>query len=500
MTAAHILAIDQGTTNTKALLIDRSGRIVASASRPLSLRCPQPTWVEQDAWELCASAVEAAGECLDRGGGAPPAAIGISNQRESVIVWDRRTGEPVGPCVTWQCRRAAPFCAALRERGAECLVKTRTGLPLDPLFSASKAHWLLEHTPDGFRRAADGDLCVGTVDSWLLWNLTGKAVHATDLTNASRTQLLNLGSLDWDPELLSLFSIPRAALAAVHPSSHLFGATALCGAIPAGVPICAMAGDSHAALFGHGVFAPGSVKATYGTGSSLMTVTEGPASSATGLSTTIAWSRPGEMRYALEGNIPVTGAAVPWFGNLLRLPSPTEDIARLALTVSDSAGVYVVPAFAGLGPPYCDDAARGVIAGLTQATTAAHVARAVIESIAFQVCDVFAAMEQDTARTLPELLAGGGASRNDLLMQFQADILERPVVRSATPDVSALGAAWLAGLLSGAWRSLEELERLPRAGDRFLPKMAPSDRARLRDGWHDAVRRAGGSLDRRARR
>ena len=497
MTAGPILAIDQGTTNTKALLIGRDGQVAASASRPLSIRYPRPTWVEQDPEELWASVVEAAGECLARGG-APPAAIGISNQRESVIVWDRRTGQPVGPCVTWQCRRTEAFCAELRQRGAESLVRQRAGLALAPLFSASKAHWLLEHTPDGFRRAAGGELCIGTVDSWLLWNLTGKAVHATDFTNASRTQLLNLSRLDWDDELLSLFSIPRAALAALDPSSHLFGATVACGAIPAGVPICAMAGDSHAALFGHGVFAPGSVKATYGTGSSLMTVTEGPAVSATGLSTTVAWSCCGLTRYAFEGNIPVTGAALPWLGNLLQMPRPTEDVARLASTVSDSDGVYVVPAFARLGPPHSDGAARGVITGLTQATTAAHLARAAIESIAFQVCDVFAAMEQDAARTLPELLAGGGASRNDLLMQFQADILERPVVRSAIPDVSALGAAWLAGLASGVWRSIEELDRLPRAGDRFLPKMARADRARLYDGWHEAVRRACGNPDRLA--
>ena len=498
MTAGDILAIDQGTTNTKALLIDRSGRIAASASRPLSIRYPQPAWVEQDAWELWTSVAATAGECLDRAGGVTPAAIGVSNQRESVVVWDRLTGEPAGPCVVWQCRRTAPFCAALRERGVEGMVRQRTGLALDPLFSASKAHWLLEHIPEGFRRARDGELCIGTVDSWVLWNLTGRAVHSTDLTNASRTQLLDLRRLDWDDELLELFSIPRAALPAVHPSSHIFGATVEHGGIPAGVPIGALAGDSHAALFGHGVFGPGAVKATYGTGSSLMTITEGPAASAEGLSTTIAWSRAGETRYALEGNIPVTGGAVQWLGDFLRLPSPAEDVARLALTVADSAGVYVVPAFAGLGAPYWDDAARGLIAGLTQGTTAAHVARAIIESIAYQVADVFAAMERDTARTLPALLAGGGASRNDLLMQFQADILERPVVRSGAAGVSAMGAAWLAGLSVGVWRSIEEVGSLPRAEDRFHPKMAAAGRARRYDGWREAVERASGRLHHRA--
>jgi glycerol kinase len=492
VTAGHILAIDQGTTNTKALLIDRDGQIVASASRPLFIRYPRPAWVEQDPWELWTSIATAAGECLLRAGGVTPAAIGVSNQRESVVVWDRRTGEPAGPCVVWQCRRTAPFCAALRERGAECLVRQRSGLPLSPLFSASKAHWLLEQIPDGFRRAADGELSIGTVDSWVLWNLTGGAVHATDLTNASRTQLLNLEYLDWDQELLELFSIPRAALPALHPSSHIFGATVEHGAIPAGVPIGALAGDSHAALFGHGVFGPGAVKATYGTGSSLMTITEGPMASAEGLATTIAWSSAGETRYALEGNIPVTGGAVQWLGELLRLPSPAEDVARLALTAADSGGVYVVPAFAGLGTPYSNDAARGLIAGLTQGTAAAHLARATLESIAYQVCDVFAAMERDTARTLPALLAGGGASRNDLLMQFQADMLERPVLRSGAADVSAKGAAWLAGLSVGIWRSLEELAGLPRAEDQFHPRMAAGERARLYDGWREAVERTVG--------
>lgn len=499
MTGGHILAIDQGTTNTKALLIDSAGQIVASASRPLSIRYPQPAWVEQDAREIWNSVAATAAECLERARGVTPDAIGVANQRESVVVWDRLTGEPQGPCVAWQCRRTAAFCTALRERGAECLVRQRTGLALAPVYSASKAHWLLEHIPDGFRRAADGELCIGTVDSWVLWNLTGGAVHATDLTNASRTQLLDLQRLDWDEELLELFSIPRLALPAVHPSSHVFGATVERGGITAGIPIGALAGDSQAALFGHGAFGPGAVKATYGTGSSLMTITEGPAVSREGLSTTIACSCAGETRYALEGNIPVTGGAVRWLGEFMRLPNPAEDVARLALTVADSGGVYTVPAFAGLGAPHRNDAARGLIMGLTQGTAAAHVARAIIESIAYQVCDVFQAMERDTAGTLPELLAGGGASRNDLLMQFQADILERPVVRSVADDVSAIGVAWLAGLTVGVWRSTEELASLPRADERFQPKMGAAERSRLYDGWREAVARTIGELRRSAR-
>ncbi len=490
MSARHVLAIDQGTTNTKALLIDQEGRIVASASRPLAIHFPQPGWVEQDARELWASVVDAADECLARADGTVPAAIGISNQRESVVAWDRRTGAPVGPCVVWQCRRTAPFCAELRRRGCEEPLRERTGLGIDPLFSASKARWLLEHTPDGFAHAASGELAVGTVDSWVLWNLTGGAAHACDLTNASRTQLLNLNRLEWDSDLLSLFGIPQAALPAVRPSSHLFGASVRIGRIPAGVPIGALVGDSHAALFGHAIFEPGTVKATYGTGSSLMTVTDGPVLSEPGLSATIAWSCGGRTRYALEGNILTTGGAVQWAGEFLRLPDPSHDAAELAAAVADSGGVYLVPAFVGLGAPHWKDDARGILTGLTRGTTAAHAARAALESIAYQVRDVLEVMERAGNRALPTLLADGGASRNGLLMQFQADILGRPVVRSASADVSAIGAAWLAGLAAGVWRSLEDLASLPRPEQRFEPRMGDAERARLYDGWLRAVRRA----------
>jgi glycerol kinase len=494
MSDAHVLAIDQGTTNTKALLVDRQGRIVASASRALSIRYPQPAWVEQDARDLWTSVREAVDACLEKAGDPPVAAIGISNQRESVVVWDRRTGEPAGPCVVWQCRRTAPFCAELRRRGVEALLRERTGLAIDPLFSASKARWLLEHIPEGEKRAANGELCIGTVDSWVLWNLSGGLVHACDLTNASRTQLLDLRSLQWDPALLSLFSIPVAALPAVKPSSHIFGESAGApsgpGRLAKGIPIGSLVGDSHAALFGHAIFDPGAVKATYGTGSSLMTVTADPVRSAGGLSTTIAWSRAHQTRYALEGNISVTGGAVEWLGEFLGLPHPAEDAARLAASAPDSDGVYLVPAFVGLGAPHWNDAARGLIAGLTHGTRAPQVARATIESIAYQVRDVFEAMERDLSRSLPALLADGGASQNDLLMQFQADILGRSVVRSASADVSAMGAAWLAGLAAGVWSSLEELAALPRPVERFEPRMNDAERARLYSGWLDAVSRA----------
>jgi glycerol kinase len=485
-----ILAIDQGTTNTKVLLIDRSGAVVARASHPLSIQFPQPAWVEQDARALWTSVVEAMVEVLARVPDAEIAAIGISNQRESVIAWERRTGEPVGPCVVWQCRRTAPFCDQLRARGLDPFLRERTGLPVDPLFSASKASWLLDAAPGGRARAASGDLCIGTVDSWLLWNLTGGAVHATDATNASRTQLMNLAGTRWDPELLALFDIPEVCLPTVRASSGLFGHTAGIGSLPAGVPVGSLIGDSHAAMFGHASFRAGATKATYGTGSSLMMLTPSVAASSHGLAGTVAWRLDDKVQYALEGNITNTGGAVQWIGEFLGLPQPAEGAASMAETVADSGGVYVVPAFAGLGAPHWDAGARGLIFGLTRGSTAAHVARATVDAIAYQVHDVFDAMQKDAAGGMPELLADGGASRNDSLMQFQADILGCPVVRSTSADLSACGAGWLAGLAADYWGSLAELQALPRETRRFEPRMEPRRRRELLSGWNDAVARA----------
>jgi glycerol kinase len=485
-----VLAIDQGTTNTKGLLIDQDGSLVARASRPLSIRFPQPGWVEQDASALWSSVVEAMDECLAQTGEIELAAVGVTNQRESVVAWDRRTGAPVAPCVVWQCRRSAAFCDELRSRGLEPLLYQRTGLAIDPLFSASKLRWLLDNVPDGQSRAEAGDLCLGTVDSWVLWNLTGGRVHACDATNASRTQLLNLRGLDWDDELLGIFGVPRQALPRVRRSSEMFGESAAFGRLPAEVPIASLIGDSHAALFGHAAFRPGSVKATYGTGSSLMTLTESPVFSSRGLSTTIAWWRDQTAAYALEGNIFMTGGAVQWLGEFLRLADPAPDAAALAREAPDAGGVYVIPAFAGLGAPHWDAATRGLIAGLTRGTTASQVARATLESIAFQVRDVFDAMQQDVPVDLPELMADGGASQNDSLMQFQADILGRPVVRNLSTDLSAIGAAWLAGLAVGLWQSQEELEALRRSEDRFEPHMPESERQARCAGWGEAVARA----------
>lgn len=488
MREKFILAIDQGTTNTKVLLVDRAGAIAARASRPLDIQFPQPAWVEQDAQVLWRSIVEAAKECLDKTAGEVTG-IGVSNQRESVIVWDRATGAPAGPCVVWQCRRTAQYCAELQQHGLGPLIERTTGLAIDPLFSASKIRWLLDHIDDGQRRAEDGALCAGTVDSWVLWNLTCGAVHACDATNAARTQLFDLRRLAWDDELLSIFGIPAVMLPEVRPSSADFGLTAATG-LPAGLPVGSLIGDSHAALFGHATFQPGSIKATYGTGSSLMTLTEEPISSSRGLSTTIAWWRGAAARYALEGNITVTGGAVQWVGELLGLSNGAPGVAALAASVADTGGVYLTPAFAGLGAPYWDPAARGAISGLTRGSTSAHVARAALESIAYQVRDVFDAMEADAGTPLPELLADGGASQNDVLMQFQADILARPVRRNLSADLSAIGAAWLAGLALGVWASTDELEALPRRQDVFEPCMSSAERDRLYDGWQIAVARA----------
>jgi glycerol kinase len=485
---ACILAIDQGTTNTKALLVDAAGTIVAQAARPLSVRYPQPAWVEQDAWEIWRSVQEAVDECLGQSAGRQLAAIGISNQRETVLLWERAGGRPLGPAVIWQCQRSAPLCQELAERGLEPLLRERTGLTIDPMFSAGKARWLLDSVPGGRERAARGELCLGTVDSWLLWNLTGGAAHACDMTNASRTQLFNLRTMAWDAELADLFGVPLAALPEVRPSGTIFGRSVPLGALPGGAPIAGTIGDSHAALFGHGVFAPGVVKATYGTGSSLMAPTATPLHSRHGLSTTIAWARE-RATYALEGNIYATGAAVQWLAQLLGLPDGAAGVERLAAQTPDAGGAYLVPAFVGLGAPHWNDAARGLIAGLVSGTTAAHLARATLESVAYQIRDVFDALAADLGAAPEALLADGGASRNDLLMQFQADILGRPVVRSAAAELSALGAAWLAGLTVGLWESEDAIRALIPPGDRFEPRMPAAERVARYRGWRRAVAR-----------
>jgi glycerol kinase len=460
---------------------------VARASRPVESRFPRPGWVEQDPLDLWRGVREAMDACLhDRED--TPLALAITNQRESVVLWERRTGRPLGPVIGWQCRRTAPACEELRRRGLEPLLRERTGLTVDPMFSATKARWLLDHADDGHRRAERGELCLGTIDSWLLWNLTGGEVHATDLTNASRTQLLDLTRLSWDPELLQVFGVPAAALPRIEPSGARFGPTLRLGRLRAGTPVAAMAGDSHAALFGHGAFRPGAVKATYGTGTSLMTPV--PAlRAAAGLSSTLACAR-GAAVYALEGNIPVTGAAVDWLGALLGFADPAAEVFARAASAPDTGGVFVVPAFAGLGAPHWDAGARGLICGLHRGTTAAHLARAVLESIAFLVRDVLEAMEPAAGVRLGALLADGGASRSGLLMQLQADLLGRPVERPVTADAAALGVAYLAGLEVGLWPSPGAVAGLARPRERFEPRLPAEEREQRYAGWRAAVARA----------
>jgi glycerol kinase len=487
---SNILAIDQGTTNTKVLLVDSRSNIIAQASRTVHVSYPQPAWVQQDANDIWYSVRDAIDDCLAAVPDPNVGAIAITNQRESVTAWERSNGQPAGPVIVWQCRRTAEFCAALRTQGLDPLLAQRSGLALDPLFSASKLRWLFDHIPGGQRRAEQGELLVGTIDSWVLWKLTGGKVHACDLTNASRTQLLDICSLQWSDELLGIFGVPRAALPELRPSSGMFGVSIAIGRLPAGIPILSMIGDSHAALLGQAGFQPGSIKATYGTGTSLMTPTMSPIISKQGLSTTVAWALDRErVTYALEGNILVTGAAVQWLGHVLGSAS-AEQIATLAASVNDAAGVYLVPAFVGLGAPHWNDAARGLICGLTLGTTAAHLARATLESIAYQVRDVFEAMQMEAGTQLNTLLADGGASKNDGLMQFQSDILGCPVLRTTAPYASALGAANLAGLAAGVWSSLDDIAQLMHERDRFEPTMPAPMRTAKYAGWQHAIARA----------
>jgi glycerol kinase len=485
---ALILSIDQGTTNTKAILVDASGSILYRASRPVLPTFPRPGWVEHDPLLIWTSVRGAVRDCLDAAGDPGLVGVALTNQRESVMVWDRSTGEPVGPLIVWQCRRSSSFCRELRRQGAEDFIRCRTGLPIDPLFSASKLRWLVDHIPDGRRRAEDGALCAGTVDSWLLWNLTDGSVHATDPGNASRTQLFNLETMSWDEELLSLFDIPAPLLPRVAASNSVFGEMAGRDDVPSGVPIAAVLGDSHAALLGQGGFHSGVVKATYGTGTSLMSPVSDLIIPRNGLGVTVAWQLDGCTRYALEGNISATGAAIDWCTELLGLRDAAET-AALANSVRSNEGVYVVPAFVGLGAPHWNDDARGLITGITRGTTSAHVARAVVESVAYQVRDVFDAMEESSRTELVELLTDGGASRNNALMQFQADVLGRVVKRNTAEDLSALGAAYAAGLALGVWANTDELAGLARGFDRFEPSCTAAERDAMYSGWKQAVAR-----------
>ncbi len=492
MSLTYVLAIDQGTTNTKVLAVNVQGVVVAQASRPVTVTYPQPGWVEANGEQIWQSVRAAMADVLVQMQGAAPVAVGISNQRESVLVWDRKTGKPLGPVVVWQCRRTADVCERLRHQGWAPKLHQSTGLQIDPLFSATKLRWLLDHIPQAATRAAAGDLAAGTMDSWLLWNLTGGASHATDVSNASRTQLLGLADRHWQPELLDVFGVPAQVLPQLQSSCGVFGHTVAASGLPAGVPITALIADSHAALFAQGGHSAHGIKATYGTGSSLLTPTAALTFSRHGLSSTVAWQVAGVPTYALEGNIAISGAVVDWLSRLLfgDDPEAVSRVAALAATVENSGGVYLVPAFVGLGAPHWNTDARGVICGLTRGTGPAQLARAALEAVAYQVKDVLTAMEAEQGEAFGAVWADGGASRNNQLMQFQADLVDRPVVRAQATDLSALGAAYLAGLGCGLWADLQALQAFSLDRERFAPRMPPAQRERLYSGWQLALRRA----------
>jgi len=477
-----ILALDQGTTNTKAALINAQGRVVARGQAPVPIYYPKPGWVEQNPEELWQSARTAVAACLQERP-MPVSAIGISNQRESFLAWSAHDGRAVAPCITWQCRRSADFCAQIRGTGAEPMVRAKTGLPVDPLFSAGKARWLSERAS-----CAPADLRMGTVDSWLLWKLTGGRVHACDESNASRTQLFNIREGRWDEELCALFHVPRAALPHVLPSDAEFGTVSNAPPFP-DAPVRAMMGDSHAALLGHGITAPGAAKATYGTGSSLMALLPEFRPSESGMTTTIAWHLGGQRAHALEGNISVCASALPWAAQWLGLNGDPARLAALAQTAEDSAGVFFIPALVGLGAPHWNAGARGLICGLSFNTGPEHLARAVMESIAFQVCDVFEAMEKMSPVPLEALYADGGPSNNKWLMQLQANFLGLPVRSRKMPDASALGVAVVAGAAAGLWLDEGLSATLPRESTEFVPAMPPRRREELLCAWREAVAR-----------
>ena len=487
----YILSLDEGTTSARAALYDEAGRAVSMESNPIVCRYPHPGWVEQDALEIWRAQLDAARRLLEKTGveARDVVACGIANQRETTVVWDRASGEPVAPAVVWQCRRTAGFCAELASSADAARITASTGLVIDAYFSASKLRWILEHTPDGRARARDGELLFGTVDTWLIWNLTGGAAHVTDPSNASRTMLMNLRGGEWDEELLRIFDIPRAMLPRIGPSSGVVGA-ALARHLGAEIPIAGVAGDQQAALAGQACFRAGLSKNTYGTGCFALLHTGGRAPvSNNRLLATRAASPGGEAAFAIEGSVFVAGAAVQWLRDKLGLVGSAADSEAVAVSIPDNGGVYLVPAFVGLGAPHWDSGARGLLTGITAATGRAHLVRAALESIAYQTRELVEAMEADSGERLSELRVDGGAAANNFLMQFQADILGRPIVRPADIETTALGAAYLAGLASGFWKDVAEIESFWRAECRFEPRLSEGFRARLFGEWRDAVAR-----------
>jgi glycerol kinase len=491
----YILALDQGTTSSRAIVFDRAGRVISAAQREFRQIYPQPGWVEHDPMEIWESQLAVAKEAIGSGGIAAShiAAVGITNQRETTVVWDRTTGAPVHNAIVWQCRRSAPLCDALKRGGWEPHVRDRTGLVIDAYFSGTKIQWLLENVPGLRARAERGEVCFGTVDSWLVFKLSGGKAWVSDYSNASRTMLFDIHRLAWDPDLCRALGVPMQMLPEVRPSSQVYGRT-VADLLGAEAPIAGIAGDQQASLFGQACFRPGMAKNTYGTGCFLLVHTgERPVASKTGLLTTIAASpAEGRAEYALEGSIFITGAAIQWLRDGLQIIATSAESEQLAASVSDTGGVYFVPAFVGLGAPHWDMYARGAILGLTRGTTRAHLVRAALEAIAYQTREVLEAATSDAGLTLADLRVDGGATANNLLMQIQADILGTRVVRPVVKETTALGAAYLAGLAVGYWSGRDEIARNWAADRCFLPGMDGARREELFAGWRRAVARAAG--------
>ena len=487
-----ILALDQGTTSSRAIVFDHDGSIRAVAQKEFKQVFPQAGWVEHDPQEIWQSQLETAREVLATADltAADVAAIGITNQRETTVVWDRATGAPIHNAIVWQDRRTAAFCDSLKEAGHASEIQRRSGLVIDAYFSGSKLRWLLDNVPNARARAERGELAFGTIDSWLVWNLTGGKLHVTDPSNASRTMLYDLHTGTWSDELCKILGVPRAVLPSIKASSEVYG-DSVASLLGSAIPIAGIAGDQQAALFGQGCFSRGLAKNTYGTGCfMLMNIGSTPAPSKHQLLTTVAWRTGKDTDFALEGSVFIGGAAVQWLRDGLGIIKSSGEVEELAASVPDSAGVYLVPAFAGLGAPHWDQYARGTIAGITRGTNRGHIARAALEGIAFQVADVLDVMKQDSGIEMNELRVDGGACTNNLLMQFQADVLQVPVVRPKVIETTALGAAYLAGLAVGYWKSKEEVAAAWQAERRFTPAMAPAQAAHRRSRWAEALNRA----------
>jgi glycerol kinase len=491
--ATHVLAIDQGTTGTKVLVLDKRLGLRAKVSQEFRQIFPRPGWVEHDLDDIWASTLATVQRALREAGiaGREVAAIGITNQRETTALWERRSGKPAHHAIVWQDRRTTDACAALKAAGHEPRVREKTGLVIDPYFSATKVRWLLDHAKGLRAKAEAGELAFGTIDSFLVWRLTGGAAHVTDVSNASRTLLMDLRAREWDRELMDLFGVPRSLLPEIRGSSEVYGTTRGVKVLPDGIPVAGIAGDQQAALFGQACFAPGEAKCTYGTGAFLLQhVGPEPVASSRGLLSTVAWKIGDEVAYALEGSSFVAGAAVQWLRDGLGIIQSSGDVEKLAGQVKSSEEVVFVPALAGLGAPHWRPEARGLVRGIDRGTTAAHLARATLEGVAFLIFDLAEAMRAEAGRPFPVFKVDGGASQNDLLMQFQADLLDVPVERPRMTETTALGAALLAGLATGFWKDREEIRRAWKVGKRFEPKMRPVEREAHLAKWRRAVQQA----------